>query len=323
MKQQQKSPAPENVFSSEVDWNFDAVPEDQLQVCCLWEFARESVFMRSIRERSEEAERQQLESLDRMEFVQRDFMRAFSALGRRAILFQKGIYGFGGKQSCPGFVSAFPSPWQKLSQFERQVLMETAAWSAEKEYGFPGFRRSPYPSVRALEELFRPIASKTPVPAKDQAPVFSGFLRSAEKFEPNYPSLVCQSGREILAVEIDWGRHTNEQLVKEFANWLKKNEPSGVARPDGRGRNKEGDGRANLTRLAAMRLLSRFTALELVAEDKFPAIWKTKQFAGRKWGDVTKWHDARREAGKLFHSLFPFLARDEKPLSWHRQAPAK
>jgi hypothetical protein len=72
-----------------------------------------------------------------------------------------------------------------------------------------------------------------------------------------------------------------------------------------------------------MRLLSQFSALQIVRQDSFPAIWETKQFSGRKWGDFTKWRDARRDAGKLFRKLFPFLPADEKPLSWGRQAPGK
>ena len=72
-----------------------------------------------------------------------------------------------------------------------------------------------------------------------------------------------------------------------------------------------------------MRLLSRFSALEIVRLTSFPAVWETKQFSGRKWGDFTKWRDARREAGQLFHKLFRFLPADEKPILWERQAPGK
>jgi hypothetical protein len=76
-------------------------------------------------------------------------------------------------------------------------------------------------------------------------------------------------------------------------------------------------------RLAVLRLLSRFTPLQLVADDLFPEIWKTRQFSTSKWGDVTKWYDARREAAKIFHTLLPFLPKDEKPLSWNRIKSAK
>jgi hypothetical protein len=74
-----------------------------------------------------------------------------------------------------------------------------------------------------------------------------------------------------------------------------------------------------------MRLLSRHKALEIVddRQNKFAAIWKTKQFSGAKWADVNKWYDARRDAEKFFRKLFPFLPPDEKPLSWERKSPAQ
>src|SRR5580692_6812789 len=31
----------------EAEWNFDKVPDSQLVACCYWEYARESVFIRS------------------------------------------------------------------------------------------------------------------------------------------------------------------------------------------------------------------------------------------------------------------------------------
>jgi hypothetical protein len=124
---------------------------------------------------------------------------------------------------------------------------------------------------------------------------------------------------EFLLFSIAWKDFTNNQIAASFRKWVKQVRPQDTVAPSRRG-HKPGDWRANLTRLAVMRLLARYTALALVdpREDRFPAIWGTKQFSGRKWRDVTKWYDARREAGALFHKLFPFLAKDEKPLSWHR-----
>jgi hypothetical protein len=137
------------------------------------------------------------------------------------------------------------------------------------------------------------------------------------------PSFIS-STRETLMVDIAWDCFTNDQIATYFRQWVKVARPKGLTAPSGQG-HKPKDWRANLTRLAVMRLLARFTALEIVdpRRNTFPAIWETRQFAGRKWSDVTKWHDARREAGQLFHTLFPFLPKDQKPLSWNRQAPAK
>src|SRR6266404_3134083 len=69
--------------------------------------------------------------------------------------------------------------------------------------------------------------------------------------------------------------------------------------------------RANLTRLAVMRLLNDFSAAQLLDAKSEPslAIWKTKQFSGPTWLDIAKWRDARREARQIFHQLFPFLKK--------------
>lgn len=126
-------------------------------------------------------------------------------------------------------------------------------------------------------------------------------------------------------VEIGWGNFTNEEIVTCFRKWVKANRPDEFPAPSRRG-HKPNDWRANLTRLAVMRLMSCHTALDIVdpRRNQCPEVWRTKQFSRRKWADTTKWHDARREAGKLFRSLFPFLDKDEQPLSWKRQrSPGK
>ena len=48
---------------------------------------------------------------------------------------------------------------------------------------------------------------------------------------------------------------------------------------------------------------------------------KPNNLRGDKWLDAGKWREARREARKTFHKLFPFLPKGEKPLSWERQSP--
>ena len=323
MKRKRAADSP-TIPLSEFEWNFDNVPDAELHICCVWEYGRESAFLRSIRERSGEAARLKLPFRERLEFVDRDFGKAFSALGRTAILFQEGIYGFGGDKVYQEFVSRFPVPWQLLSEFERSVLLETAAWDVNEAVGMPGFRRSNCPRAEGLAKLFRPKAMKDVFPGDARVQV-RDYFHAGHKLRFLCPNLMYPCGLEVLAVEIDWGNFTNEQLVKEFAKWLKENDPPGIQRPDKRGQNKAKDWRALLARLAVMRLLARFTPLQIVDPrfNKFPEVWKTEQFAGRKWYDVSKWHDARREAGKAFRKFFHFLPIDEKPLCWKRQAPGK
>lgn len=205
-----------------------------------------------------------------------------------------------------------------LSTEQRNILIKTAAWDVRGLCPKPGFRRGHYGDVVALAKLFKPRSHAEVFGGDGHVPV-DKFYHSGGKLRQICPNYFSSDGTETLVVEIDWGEMTNEQLIEEFRIWLKENEPGNVKRPDKRGR-KPKDWRANLARLATMRLMARFTATEL---DRFSPVWKTMQFGGKKWADPTKWRDARREAGMLFHRLFPFLPKEEKPLSWERQKPLK
>jgi hypothetical protein len=143
-------------------------------------------------------------------------------------------------------------------------------------------------------------------------------------FEEIPPSLFWESGREITVLRIAWANYTNDELVQAFRQWVKKHRPKQIPVPSNQG-HKPGDLRAQLTRLAVMRLLSHFNLSHILnpRRDARFKIWETKQFAGRKWVDATKWHGARREAGQVFRRLFPFLPPAEKPLSWERRSAGK
>ena len=107
-----------------------------------------------------------------------------------------------------------------------------------------------------------------------------------------------------MLVEIEWGEFTNEQLVKDFAQWLKENDPPGISRPDKRG-HKLRDLRVGLERLGMMRLLSRFTLREMPL--KCPPAWQA--FGNRDW------YKERKKAEQTFHELLPFLPAGEEPAS--------
>ena len=81
-----------------------------------------------------------------------------------------------------------------------------------------------------------------------------------EKIPDIQPSLFWEGGGEVTVVSIQWSDFTNEELIRYFRRWVKANRPKQLGKPDDRG-HKVKDWRANLTRLAVMRLLRRFTAL--------------------------------------------------------------
>ena len=145
------------------------------------------------------------------------------------------------------------------------------------------------------------------------------------KFPEIEPSLFWAGGAEVTVLRIEWEAFTNDEISAYFRKWVKASRPKRIVAPDGKGQ-KLRDWRAKLTRLGAMRIMAHCPPaklLDAVPGSRFAAVWETKQFAGAKWLDITKWYDARRQASKELLSLFPFLSKEDKPLSLRRRLPRK
>jgi hypothetical protein len=325
------------------DWNFDNVPDSELVACCYWEYARESAFIRELRQRCWEHWQPLYlkgqwwnEPEDKQ--IHTDLQKVQS-IGYPAEVFLRGI-------CCPpdgvlpdapplkpGEVhrttGSFPKTWQALTVAERRYRSHIGT-DVERIPLVPFGRglfldakdivKSVAAQRRERDEANEQARRENPK-LTDEALCRMGKLQ----FPDIRPSVIYGSGMEKTIVRIDWSAFTNDEIVQGFRKWVKANRPEDIRVPDRKGRNKARDWRAQLTRLSVMRLLAHFTPLDIIdpRRNRFPAIWETKQFAGRKWSDVTKWHDARREAGKVFRALFPFLPKDEKPISWERQKPGK
>ncbi|MBE0542277.1 MAG: hypothetical protein IH623_12900 [Verrucomicrobia bacterium] len=331
---------------NEFDWNFDAVPEPELVACCYWEYARESAF---IREKLLAYRKKWWcpggELNDEIRKLWDDVER-IQSIGHAAAVFIRGCCYEPGQlwQSedrdkpnyrhphAPPLTGSFPAPWQSLSEAERKfrahirtdveqfgiVPIKVSHWAWAKEIARECQQATDgrHEQRRSWERRYLGRDKKGNFFQKPNAPIPPEFT----ELRPG----IRWGSKETLLVDIAWECFTNDEIATYFRKWLKRVRPRDVTKPDDKG-HKPGDWRAHLTRLAVMRLLARFTPLAIVdpRRDKCPAIWNTKQFSRPKWRDVTKWHDARREAGKLFHSLFPFLPKDEKPMSWERRTPGK
>lgn len=319
------------------EWNFDAVPDGELVACCYWEYARESAFIRGVRERCLNPKWKSMVNSELWEYCGHDIEK-IQSIGYESEVFLRGFF-------CPPdgvlpdapplkpsqvhpVTGSFPKPWQALTKEERAHRSHIG--NDVERIPLVPFERGLSLDAKDIREWTSNQAAKAEAErerVRRENPKLNEetLLRLGKLRWPQIkPSLYYAGGKEVTVVGINWGAFTNDEIVNYFRRWVKTNRPPQHPVPSRKG-HKPGDWRANLTRLAVMRLLSRFTALELVdtRQNKLPTLWKTKQFSGRKWSDVTKWHDARREAGKLFHSLFPFLPKDEKPLSSNRQAPGK
>lgn len=304
-----------NADLSPQDWNFDSVPDSELVACCYWEYARESAFIRDVKRRCIGPKWKKMLKPELWEFVGYDIER-IQSIGYPAEVFLSGFFFDEAEDDkprhpdAPPITGAFPKAWQELSKEER-------SYRAHIRSDIGALRLTPFQIGHWC------FAKDLADYVESQARRMRADLPPEEGLKPIRPGLRI-SNAETLLVDIGWAHFTNDQIAKAFRRSLKAIRPKHMPEPDRRG-HKPGDWRANLTRLAVMRLLSVFSALAIVdpRRDELPAVWKTNQFSRRKWGDVTKWHDARREAGKLFYALFPFLPQDEQPLSWQRQSAGK
>jgi hypothetical protein len=317
------------------DWNFDRVPKDELAACCYWEYARESAFIRDVRRRCLDPKWKEMVNSELWKYCGEDIAK-IQSIGHAANVLLPGFFcptdGVldDAPPSQPGetnrLTGAFPKPWQALTQPERDFRKHI---SNDIEHmrivpfqrGFAFDAKDIVDMVRSRRDMAD--AEREQVKRKNPA-LSEEILLALGKLEfPDIePSVYWEGGREATVVSIYWGMFTNDEIANYFRKWVKANRPEMYSMPNRQG-HKTIDTRARLTRLGVLRLLSRFSALDLVAKKRFPEIWETKQFSGRKWGDITKWHDARRQARDTFLKMFPFLPKGELPLAWKRVAPVK
>ena len=60
---------------TELDWNFDGVPDHELVACCFWEYARESAFIRDVKRRCVDARWWTMAPCDAWAFLGKDLER--------------------------------------------------------------------------------------------------------------------------------------------------------------------------------------------------------------------------------------------------------
>src|SRR5579862_2681623 len=118
---------------SDLDWNFDAVPDKELVACCYWEYARESAFIRDTLHQYREwliaggkwhehtgklmANLQKVQSIGDPSDV---FVRGCtfpSNMVRQSEDPEKPNYHHPG---APPITGGFPAPWQSLSEDQRR-----------------------------------------------------------------------------------------------------------------------------------------------------------------------------------------------------------
>ncbi len=300
----------------EFDWNFAAVPEPELVACCYWEYARESAFIRDVRQRCIKCWRK---GGQRDERLTSDIGKLHSMGPHVDVLFR----GFYHAPDDPhridmarnaSVTNSFPAPWQTLPDAERDFRVRTllgAGW-----YPATPFARADWIEAEKIAEDARArwdkvISAYHRVRAEDPETSEVELVRQGklQPYEEILPSLVDEDGREVAAVAIHWARFTNEEIIGHFRKWVKANRPPGLRLQDDKGRNKERDWRVALERLGMMRLLHQWRLGEM--PDVCPDAWK--RYRKREW------YKERTRAGEMFGRLFPFLSKSDQPLSWPTQ----
>ncbi len=230
-----------------LDWNFDRVPDSELVACCYWEFARESAFIRDVKRRCIDSKWCHMANREAWAFVGADIER-IQSIGYPAEVFLRGFFFDEAEDrkprhpEAPPITGSFPRPWQTVAEAERKD-------------------RAPIRSDRKAIPLV-PFRRGHAFFAEDIAPWYKSRRAGAKPGEEIPPSLFLASS-EVGVFEINWGTFANDELAAGFRKWAKANRPQQFPNPSGQG-HKPGDWRANLTRLAVMRLPARFTAMDLV-----------------------------------------------------------
>jgi hypothetical protein len=297
----------------EFDWNFDAVPDGELVAGCYWEYARESAFICNLRQR---CIRWWRKGGLRNAALTAAISKLHSMGPQVDVLFRGFYYAPDdpyridvARNAC--VTNSFPAPWQALPDNERDFRVRTllsAGW-----YPATPFRRADWMEAEQVVEHARAKWDKVMeiyhrVRANDPETSEVELVRQGKL--PPYgkipPSLFDEGGREVTAVAIHWGRFTNEEIISHFRKWVKENRPQNIRLRDDKGRNKARDWRVALERLGMMRLLHQWSLRQL--PEAAPAAWK---LYGKR-----EWYKERKRAQEMFHRLFPFLDRSERPLSW-------
>jgi hypothetical protein len=331
----QNAPPPAKVATapplSESEWNFDSVESEELEVCCYWEYARESKFIRSVRERFRGIAGSALDFKNHQEIVGSDFMKIVASIGRPAYLFQGDVCDFDSnawlkmgalspaspspappeappesKLSFKRVASPFPEPWQSIPRDVRLILVKTAARPSAL---FPAFRWASRFYARQMADLCEAqnpppkVSPEKRTPCWRKSPISGGIQEEfwGDMPREERPSRLFANGVERLIVEIEWGRFNNEEIIACFHDWVKVHRPKSVKAPSGKGHKKQ-DWRVALNRLGVMRALNAAS----FAHPRFPQPFKDR---GEKFC-----YEARQRALEKFRELLAFLPEEEVPI---------
>ena len=276
------------------NWKFDGVLESERMACCLWEYARESAFIRDTLKRLSLSWKTPSWVAEQEANTSEFWIRLRQNHGwvkpEEANQIDANLRTIG-NCFCNGFFptdvflidagKSFPKPWQSLTKAQRKERVDFTTRKRTKRCGggFGICRAFVNDYLRELE-------------------------RRANANPPGPPRLLTRWGTEVLLVEIEWERYSPDKIVQHFRQWVTGNRPKLF-------RNRKGrppgafDPFAALDGLAIMRLLRHCKPSEAGA--KAPKLWERHR--GKQL------FRTRKRALETFRKLFPLLPTNEQPLS--------
>jgi len=288
------------------EWDFSRVPDEELYACLVYEYARESAYIRDVYTRCHESSRSGVGDPDgalNRELLKIQTIHPFEDVFLQGFTYPKPHEPQGERHEfAPPLTSCFPNPWQTIGDKERKYRafirhwydelapLERAHWSDAKEI------------LRLAENWQRCVFGY------EQEHGYKPGTRDAACKHYGLPlvppaSFYCNG--ETLLFSIRWDLFTNDQLTSAFREWVKRNRPPQHPPPDNRGR-KPKDLRAALKRLGIMRLLHTFTVAEMPHRCPEAAALIVEPDCYKE----------RKKALPLLRKFFPFLPETDKPLSW-------
>ncbi len=272
-----------------VEWDFDRVPDSELVACCYWEYARESSFIRRLRERCLENWKAGGPRDEKL-YADTDKLQS---IGYASEVIICGFYSAPDDPHkdrhphAPPITGSFPAPWQSLDKAERghrgriRIVAQEfriapvglGHWSMSKLIArhWQGVADQQHEQQKAWEHEYLRRDTKGNFYTLHGAP-------EPPHFEPIRPALTWGFS-ETLLVDIAWECFTNDEIANYFRRWVKHARPKTIPQPNDKGR-KVISWRVALERLGIVRLLHRFPLRELSTE--CPAAWKRYGTANRR-----------------------------------------
>lgn len=306
------------------EWNFADVPDDELAACCVWEYARESKFLRDVF--GQFAKFARYRSGDENDYPKID--ESAWGLFRTTVfddlqllllieLNRVSIDGKRIKHDSPilQLIAQWPASWQSIDSNKRRL---SKGWIVRNKRPPGPFERRFTPSFSERVEKQareRREAEDKCNAAGNAAMAKKDWAETARQFYKRLPPLnasVCDEHSEVLALRIFWPRYTNDQLVEAFRKWVTDNRPPQLPPPTA----KRGPGlgpshrRVMLRDLGIMRLTNFSTVANM--KNRCPEAW-TLYRDRKRWKDAN-WSLARKSALRNFRVLLPSLPKDELPI---------